>query len=67
MNQNKAQAHTKLVHRYVGGLVAANPTVSSSFLENILVRGDLRSRQEMQNPSNTANKILSLNTNLHVS
>ena len=42
MNQNKAQAHTKLVNRHMAGLVAANPTLSSSFLDNILVRGDLR-------------------------
>ena len=33
MNQNKAQANTKLVNRHMGGLVAAYPTVSSSFLD----------------------------------
>ena len=33
MNQNKAEANTKLVNRHVGGLVPAYPMVSSSFLD----------------------------------
>ena len=89
MNQNKAQANTKLVKRHVGGLVAAYPMVSSSFLDKTYENSLPTNRfgkillqptpsktywsvvicgiKEMKNPSNSTNKIVPHNTNLHVS